>query len=134
MNIILLSGTLDGDPKSEGLTSGAPRAVFYLTSTYLTSLHERRTSRHRVVVWGDLATGIMTLKAGDGVLAVGQIQTRYWRDPKGCERLVAEVLVESRNNLVVKVLHTLASPSPERAEGEQKEPSQTCDATNDVPF
>lgn len=131
MNIVLLSGTLDGAPKLEETISGAPYAVLYLTSAYLTSRHEGRTTRHRVTVWGDRAREVMDLKEGDVVFVVGQIRTRYWRDKNGRERYMAEVLVSTSDSIIAKALHTPASPCAEQA-GRRAEGAQHSDVTNDL--
>lgn len=83
MNVITLIGTLNKAPDSRVTDSGMPFAILCVTTPNLTSRSERKSDRNNVIVRGDRAKEVRTLKKGDRVIIVGQSRTRSWTDNNG---------------------------------------------------
>ena len=105
MNRATLVGHAGRDPEIRDLNNGGRAAAFTLATTEKWKDAEGRpaeaTEWHRIVVYGPAVKAVEAmLRKGDRVMVEGRIATRAFRDRKGKDRTVTEIVVSRRQDTV----------------------------------
>ncbi len=122
MNRATLLGHAGRDPELRDLGNGGRAAVFTLATTEKWTDREGRpaeaTEWHRVVVYGPSVKAVGTmLRKGDRVMVEGRIATRAFRDEKGNDRAITEIVVARRQDMVNILSGRRQEPSAEPETG-----------------
>lgn len=96
VNQVQLQGNLGATPQLNYTVNGLAVATLRLATNEqwkdANGKTQKRTTWHRVVVWGKLAENCAQyLKKGAGVFVTGKLQNRNYEDTKGIKREVTEV-------------------------------------------
>ena len=105
INRATLLGRAGRDPDVRTLNNGGKAATFSLATTEKWTDREGRpgeaTEWHRIVVYGPAAAAVETmLRKGDPVLVEGRVATRTFRDNKGTNRTITEIVVAGAQGTV----------------------------------
>jgi single-strand DNA-binding protein len=97
VNKVILVGRLGRDPETRYTGGGQAVANFSVATdeTYKDKAGERqkRTERHKIVVWGKQAEiAQQYLKKGSLIFVEGRIQSREWQDKEGQKRTSFEIV------------------------------------------
>lgn len=122
INKVLLIGNLGSDPEIREAKSGNRYCTFSVatSSTWLdkkTNEKTEETQWHRVVAFGklaDLASDF--LQKGSKAYIEGSLQTRKWKDDKGIDHYITEVVARNFESLSKRS----DSPLPSSADDQSK--------------
>lgn len=100
LNKTMLIGNLGADPEARTMQSGGRVVTFSLATTESwkdkeSGERQERTQWHRIAIYNEVLGKFAEkhLKKGAKVYLEGQLETRPWRDDKGREQQVTEVVL-----------------------------------------
>jgi single-strand DNA-binding protein len=100
LNKTMLIGNLGADPEGRTMQLGGRVVTFTLATTESwkdkeTGVRQERTQWHRIAVYNEILGKFAEkhLKKGSKVYVEGTLETRAWRDDKGREQQITEVVL-----------------------------------------